>query len=239
MTPLPPIRLKFNIRGFSNVGMHFVRPFLTIQGRGKTRNKRYLCLYTCLSSRAVDLEMTFGLDTTAFLNGCYRMVNRREAPMEVIADNGGCFKAASKELKELVSHLNEEKIEEATSLQKIKGHFNRPLVPHFGGVFEIMIKSAKRAVYDQFKNADTNNEELLSAFAGVEGLKNSRALTYQSVDARDVSPITTNHFLFGQLGGQFAPELEERINHGVRRRWRHVQLLVRCSTWTIVLRTCS
>ena len=44
--------------------------------------------------------------------------------MEVITDNGGCFKAANRELKELVSDLDEEKIEEATSLQQIKGNFN-------------------------------------------------------------------------------------------------------------------
>ena len=64
-----------------------------------------------------------------------------------------------------------------------------------------MIKSAKRAVYDQFKSADIDNEELLPAFAGTEGLVNPRRLTYQSADARDVSPITPNHYFFGQLGG--------------------------------------
>ena len=67
-----------------------------------------------------------------------------------------------------------------------------------------MIKSTKRAVCDQFKNADINDEELFSACARAEGLINSRPLTYHSADIRDVSPITPNHFLFGQLGGQFA-----------------------------------
>ena len=33
-----------------------------------------------------------------------------------------------------------------------------------------MIKSTKRAVYDQFKNADINDEELFSACARAEGL---------------------------------------------------------------------
>ena len=73
--------------------------------------------------------------------------------------------------------------------------------PHFGGVF-VMIKPVIRTVYDQFKNPDINEEELLSAFAGTEGLINSRPLTYQSADVHDVTPITPNNFLFGQLGGQ-------------------------------------
>ena len=56
------------------------------------------------------MEMTFGLDTTTFLNGFYRMANRRGVPMEVITDNGGCFVAGNKELKELVSDLVEKKL---------------------------------------------------------------------------------------------------------------------------------
>ena len=50
---------------------------------------------------AVHLEMTFGLDITAFLNVFYRMVNGRGLPMGVITDNGGYFAAANKELKAL------------------------------------------------------------------------------------------------------------------------------------------
>ena len=39
-----------------------------------------------------------------------------------------------------------EKIKEATSLQKIKWYFNPPFASDFGGVFEITIKSTKRAL---------------------------------------------------------------------------------------------
>ena len=67
----------------------------------------------------------------------------------------------------------------------------------------------------------------MSAFACTEGLINSRSLTYQSADASDVSPVTPKHFLFAQLGGQFAPEKEERISYGIK-RMRHVQLVVQC-----------
>ena len=77
--------------------------------------------------------------------------------MQVITGNSESFVVANKELKELVSDLDKEKIKETTSFQKIKSHFNPPFVPHPYGVSEIMIKSAKAAVYDQFKNADINN----------------------------------------------------------------------------------
>ena len=106
--------------------------------------------------------------------------------------------AAHKELRKLLSDLDKEKIKEATSRQKIKWHFNPQLVTHFGNALEIIIiKSAKQEVYDQFKNVDINDEELLSAFSGAEGLTNSRPVIYQSADVHDVSPVTSNHFLFG------------------------------------------
>ena len=48
----------------------------------------------------VYMEATFGLDTTAFLNGFCRMVNRRGVPVEVTTDNGGYIVAAAN--KELI-----------------------------------------------------------------------------------------------------------------------------------------
>ena len=93
--------------------MDFAGPFITIQGRGKRRQKRYLCLFTCLATRAVHLEMAFGLDTDSFMNAFYRMSSRRGVPVEMYSDNGTNFKAADKELKSLISQLDQEKIKES------------------------------------------------------------------------------------------------------------------------------
>ena len=73
--------------GDGSTAVNFGGPFITVQGRGKRREKRYLCLFTCLSSRPVNVEVAFGLDTDSFLNAFYRMVNRRGLPKEVISDN--------------------------------------------------------------------------------------------------------------------------------------------------------
>jgi len=57
MAPLPLHRLTTSMRAFTRTAVDYTGPFITIQGRGKRREKRYLCLFTCLTSRAVHLEM--------------------------------------------------------------------------------------------------------------------------------------------------------------------------------------
>ena len=206
MAPLPQIRPRFSLRAFAQTAVDYGGPFITVQGRRTRRQKRYLCLFTCLATRAVHLEMAYALDMDSFLNAFYRMVNRRGLPREMLSDNGGNFVGGNKELSDLVKELDRDKIAKSTANQGIQWKFNPPHAPHFGGAHEIMIKGAKRAVYAILGNADITDEELMTAITGAEALLNSRPLTYQSANPEDDVPLTPNHFLFGQVGGQFAPE---------------------------------
>ncbi len=79
MAPLPKARL-YLLRAFDRIGIDYAGPFLTKQGRGKTRVKRYLCIFTCLTTRAVHLEMSYSLDTTSLINAFTRMTSRRGCP---------------------------------------------------------------------------------------------------------------------------------------------------------------
>ena len=80
MAPLPKSRVTSTLRAFKRVGVDFGSPYLTKQGRGKARAKRYLCLFTCLVTRGVHLEMAYHLDTGSFLNAFSQFVSRRGIP---------------------------------------------------------------------------------------------------------------------------------------------------------------
>ena len=147
MAPLQQTRLHKPLQAFTNSSVDYGGPFVTIQGRGRRREKRYLCLFTCMATCAVHLEMTFGLDTDSFLNAFYRMANKRGFPKNVTSDNGTNFVGAVKELKDLVCQLDEDKIIQFVTNKGVTWHFNPSLAPHFGRVHEIMIKAAKRAIY--------------------------------------------------------------------------------------------
>ena len=227
MAPLPKIRFEMTLHAFSQAAVDFDCPFLTVQGRGKQRHKQYLCLFTCLASRVFHLEIAFGLDTDPFLNAFYRMVNRRGVPQEMVSDNGRNFVEADKELRSLVEALDKDKIQISTVHQGIKWKFNPPLSPYFGGVYEVMIKAAKKPIYGILGNVNISDEELMTAFTGAEALINSRPLGYQSTNPAYDVPLTPNHFLIGQIGGNFAAQIVDETDYNPPKRWRRIQELVR------------
>lgn len=66
MAPLPTVHLRLSLRAFVQTAVDFTGPFITKQGRGKARCKHYLCVFTCLATRAVHLEAAYGLDSDSF-----------------------------------------------------------------------------------------------------------------------------------------------------------------------------
>ena len=78
-----------------------------------------------------------------------------------------------RELRELVDGLDQDRIQDQTVDKGVKWLFNPPLVSHFGGVHEVMIKGAKKAIHAVLCNADVNDKELTTAFVGVDPLMNS------------------------------------------------------------------
>ncbi|PFX16135.1 hypothetical protein AWC38_SpisGene19602 [Stylophora pistillata] len=184
----------------SKTAVDYGRPFITIQGRGKERLKRWLRLFTCLASRAIHCEMAFGLDTDSCLNAFARMAYRRGLPQEVVSDRDTNFVSANRELKELVEKLDKVKICQRTANRGVTWIFNPPQAPHFGGAHEIMIKAAKKAIHAVLGEANVIDEELMTAFIGAESLLDSRRITYQTANPCDKTPLTPNHFLYGQVG---------------------------------------
>ena len=134
----------------------------------------------------------------------------------------------SLEKLELVEALDTDRITQETSkYHPIDWKFNPPCAPHLGGVFEALIKSAKKAIKGTLGDADVTDEELHTAICGAERLLNSRPITYVSSDPNDLSPLTPSHFLVGKIGGPFAPEaLDHEQTYNPKKRWHRVQQLL-------------
>ena len=127
----------------------------------------------------------------------------------------------------MISKLDNERIKLSIADKGIRWHYNPPFAPHFGGVHETMIKAAKKAIYAILGKADFNDEELMTEIIGAEGLISSRPLTYQSANPSDDVPLNPNHFLHGQIGGQFEPSSVDETTLNPQKRLRRIQELIR------------
>ena len=161
MAPLPKSRIQQTMRAFERVGVDYGGPYLTKQGQGKTRVKRYQCLFTCFATRVVNLKMAYALDTNSFINALSRMVARTGTLKYVLSDDGTSFVGSEQELREFVEALDQKKIASKTTCESgVEWKFNPPSVPHFGGVFEAMIKSAKKSMRAILGNAEIFNPRM-------------------------------------------------------------------------------
>ena len=104
----PRFRLWLPLRAFPRNAVDFAGPYSTIQNHGRKWHKHYLCLFTCMVSRAIHLEMAYGIDTDSFLNTFSRMMNRRGVPGDVVSDNETSFVSSRMELRELVEALDKD-----------------------------------------------------------------------------------------------------------------------------------
>ena len=86
MADLPPERLDWHHPPFYNVGQDCFGPFNVVYGRGNV--KRYGCIFTCMSSRAIHLEMLHSSNADAFMNSLRRFIARRGLPDKRFSDNG-------------------------------------------------------------------------------------------------------------------------------------------------------
>ena len=79
MADLPPSRLQIDTHPFAYCGVDYFGPLLVKQRRFQV--KRYGCLFTCLTSRAIHIEDAMDLTTNAFINALRRFLSRR-GPLE-------------------------------------------------------------------------------------------------------------------------------------------------------------
>ena len=121
---LPADRVTPGGPAFTSVGIDYFGPIAVKRGRG--REKRYGCLFTCLSSRAVHIEVAESLDTDSFLNCLQRFIARRGLPELIRSDNGRNFVGAERELRQGLQEWNQERIEGELSEKGVRWLFIRP-----------------------------------------------------------------------------------------------------------------
>ncbi len=224
MANLPEDRLLPDKPPFTNTGVDFFGPFDVKRGRSTV--KRYGVVFTCLTLRAVHIEVADSLDTDSCINAIRRFMCRRGQVTIMRSDNGTNFVAAERELREAIQRLDNDKIEKALQPKGIKWIFNSPAASHQGGVWERQIRTLRRILNSLLKEQTVNDDCLLTIMCEVESIINGRPLTTVSDDVNDVEPLTPNHLLLLKSQPNMPPGIFSKDDMYTRKRWKQVQYLV-------------
>ncbi|XP_057317068.1 uncharacterized protein LOC130660791 [Hydractinia symbiolongicarpus] len=178
---LPIDRLAVGEPPFNRSGVDYFGPMIVKRSK-RTRAssgtvKRYGALFTCMTSRAVHIELAGDLSTNSFILALRRSISRRGNPKTIISDNGTNFVGADRELRELVTNLNETKLRKELTKNSIEWKFNPPFSPWMNGAMESMVKITKRALKAIVRDRVFTKEELRIFLTEVEATINSRPLT--------------------------------------------------------------
>uniref|UniRef100_A0A336MNL5 CSON002426 protein n=1 Tax=Culicoides sonorensis TaxID=179676 RepID=A0A336MNL5_CULSO len=200
MAPLPHARLAAYMRPFTYVGIDCMGPLTVTIGRRS--EKRWICLYTCLTIRAIHLEVLYKMDASSFIMSYRNFTQRRGAPSEVYLDNGSNFVGGERLMREELAKVDMKEVAAHFTSPETKWKFNPPDSPHMGGSWERLVKSVKTAFYATKPERNLTDPLLYSYMVEVENIVNSRPLTYMPLDEENEEALTPNHFLKGDSSGQ-------------------------------------
>ena len=202
MADLPAPRVNPTI-AFTHTGMDFCGHFNIKLGhvRRPTILKAYICIFVCMTYKAVHLEVVSDESTEAFI-ACFRRFSaRRNCPTHLYSDNGSNFMGAKNQLNRIEQLLQEEDANSEvrhylSQHHSVTWHANPPSAPHFGGLWESAVKSAKKHLRRIMGELKFTFEELTTTACQIEACLNSRPLLPITSHSQDgLMTLTASHFL--------------------------------------------
>ena len=223
MAELPKVRLTPFEPPFTNTGVDFFGPLMVKHGRGSA--KRYGCIFVCMASRAIHLELAQSLETGDFIMALRRFLNIRGNVKQLRSDNGTNFVGAERELREALENWNQHQIEEHLVQRGIEWIFHPPYASHMSGVWERLIRGVKRSLKAILGRNVVKEEVLRTVLSEAQGIANSRPLCPNSDDPRDMEPLTPSHLLLQRPAINLPTGNFDEADLYSRKTWRQSQVL--------------
>ncbi|KRY26942.1 hypothetical protein T01_15472 [Trichinella spiralis] len=218
---------------FSQVGMDFAGPLYVRVGR-KTTSPRYVCLITCMVTRAVHLELVPQMTTVRVLQVLRRFMARRGRPKIIQSDNFRSFKRAAAEFGQLWQSIDVDRVQRELVGHRIHWKFIPDRAPWMGGYWERLVRSVKESLRKVLGQALLDDCELQTILCEVEACLNARPLTFVNDGPGDPQPLSPFQLLTGRQYVDLPavesqdPEWRPRdhVNPQWENRWRYRQRLM-------------
>ncbi|KRY42408.1 hypothetical protein T01_3074 [Trichinella spiralis] len=230
MAALPSSRVV-EAAAFAHTGMDFAGPLLIRVGKRAT-SKCYVCLFTCMASRAVHLELVPQMTTARVMQALRRFIARRGRPEIIQSDNFRSFKAAASELRQLWRHVDVDRVQRELVGHRIHWKFITERAPWMGGYWERLVRSIKESLRKILGKALLDEEELRTTLCEVEA--SLKPLTFVGDEDHERHPLSPFQLLTGRAYVDF-PAVEahdpewQPVGRGPPQwshRWRYRQQLL-------------
>jgi hypothetical protein len=220
MGDLPSTRTNIPERAFNDIGLDYAGPFYMKDRKGE--QKIYICLFICLASKAIHLELSSDMTAAACLAAIKRFVARRGLPRQILSDNGSNFVGVRNEL--MKNHSRQ---------LPVNWKLIPPASPHFGGIWEAGVKSTKHHLRRIMGTNVLTYEEFNTLLCQIEQVLNSRPLTAVPDNPNDLLVLTPAHLIAGR-SLEFFPEAKLRADdipdtptgESSHRRWIFIRNLL-------------
>ena len=232
MSDLPSYRFSVKPVAFKETGVDIFGPF-EIYSQINLAMKVYCCLFTCLTIRAVHIEVTRNLQKESCIMAFQRFFSRRGLPERIHSDNALYFTSTAMTFEE--SSFTTTEIQRYAESKKIAWKFIPPGAPHFGGTWERLIGMSKRLFFNIAGSRKLQEDSFSTLICQVKALLNSRPLSSVSSDIRDVESLTPGHFLTGMTTGLPSDTTISSNDRGTGKLWNNVNSILN-EFWTRLLK---
>jgi hypothetical protein len=193
MAPLPRKRVSESTP-FTQTGVDYLGP-LAIKENSEI-SKVWICLFTCMVTRAIHMEMVRDMTSVSFMNCLRRFIATRGKPKQILSDNALHFKLAGETCELVWKDVKiPEDIQNYCSEENIVWSFIIEQAPWMGGFYERLVGIVKRALRKTIGKKLLTSDQLQTVIKEAEAVVNSRPLVYVGDDINSVITITPNHFL--------------------------------------------
>ena len=224
MADLPSFRITPGYP-FENSSVDYFGPISIRFGR-RGRSKGYGAIFTCMTTRAIHLELATDLTTDVFLMVLRRFISIYGQPRKMRNDNGKNFVGAAAELKKMLkdlqcNHPEKMKLQDFCARNTIKWSFNTPRASHHNGTVESLIRSVKNALNKVVKNYVLSEESYRTVLCEVTSCINSRPLWPATEGDVEQPPITCNDLI--RPGGLERNPVTLDLCDNPRKRYQQIQ----------------
>ena len=226
MGDLPIARVGYGDPPFSYVMTDVAGPILVKQSRN-CMVKRYILLYTCLTTRATHLEILDEMTANSTIKALINCFHLRGIAKEIFSDQGTNYLGAKNTIEKVFDEWNSELIKRELTNEPIKWVFGAARAPHFQGAAEILIKLTKRAIeaISQRIGLAVNNiteGDLRCIILEVAAMLNNRPLC--DVPIPELGELLTpNSFLLMRLSNELKVPYWEMKKTDLLSNWKNIK----------------